>query len=110
MKIRNGFISNSSSSSFVCWGIRLDYDELIEKLKINQNEDDDFYDNIDEKLEETNLSWISNDNGVAWIGLSPLSIRDDETGLQFKNRAKEQLSKLLEEEVECEWFEEVIYG
>lgn len=43
MKIRNGFVSNSSSSSFVMIGIRLDYDETniqstLETLGLNKDE------------------------------------------------------------------------
>lgn len=41
MKIRNGFVSNSSSSSFVLRGVKITSDELIKKLNISQEELDE---------------------------------------------------------------------
>lgn len=40
MKIRNGFVSNSSSSSFIIRGMKISTDEAIEKLGISQEEID----------------------------------------------------------------------
>ena len=33
MKIRNGFVSNSSSSSFCIYGTYIEFDDLMEKIK-----------------------------------------------------------------------------
>jgi hypothetical protein len=41
MKIRAGFVSNSSSSSFILRGVKTTKDELIKALKISQEEIDE---------------------------------------------------------------------
>jgi len=41
MKIRNGFVSNSSSSSFIIRGMKISIDEAIKKLSISQEEIDE---------------------------------------------------------------------
>jgi hypothetical protein len=47
MKIRNGFVSNSSSSSFIIRGAKLSKDELIKTLNISQEEIDKYKDDYD---------------------------------------------------------------
>jgi len=82
MKIREGFVSNSSSSSFCIFGISLntsDYEDINE---------------LERKAKEEGLEvkWTPWDT-IA-IGRSYSSIKDDETGLQFKESVKEKLNKL----------------
>lgn len=84
MKIRNGFVSNSSTSSFCIYGAEID---------------DDTY----EKFEELNIKTFKTleiehgENGECYIGLSWPSIKDNETGKQFKERIEAKVKELFKE-------------
>jgi hypothetical protein len=123
MKIRNGFVSNSSSSSFCIFGI---YSETktYEALKKAVTEEDSTegseeeevgdYEVVDKISEKTNLSYHSSDDGY-WLGTSWMRIGDDETGRQFKDKIIDRLttaSGLPREQVEkdCVTHDEVVYG
>jgi hypothetical protein len=86
MKIRTGFVSNSSTSSFCIYGSHIDGD----------NYDEEFY----EKVENLGLECYENErSGGYFVGLSPVNLQDDETGLQFKERIKALLKQLVGDEV-----------
>ncbi len=80
MKIRNGFVSNSSSSSFCLLGICLtDAEEEAEKLaKDNQL-------CVEYAIEEY--------DDAVYVGLPPTSMKDEETLLEFKKRIVDQLAE-----------------
>jgi len=93
MKIRNGFVSNSSSSSFCCFGVVLQPKEmekypknkwgqvlLPEDLKLHYQEGIGCY------CEEEML-----------VGLEPTDMKDDETLFQFKERIFNELIKIKPE-------------
>jgi hypothetical protein len=107
MKIRKCFVSNSSSSSFCLYGAAVSLDEidriadLIKKEDIEEEckksrwvtpdhfnpESDDFsIDNVlDLFLKNKGLEYVyDGDGGCVYIGRGPSDIKDDETGLQFK--------------------------
>ena len=83
MKIRIGFVSNSSSSSFCLFGVFVgdsnkSYDEAC-------------------KLVEGNELCVENacdecDNSV-YVGLPPEKMKEDETLREFRERIKSQLAK-----------------
>jgi hypothetical protein len=78
MKIRTGFVSNSSSSSFCIYG------KWLEKKELKQLED---------FVEDKNIIEIHHTgHGIyagAYVGRSYESIKDDETGKQFKTSVDE---------------------
>ena len=86
MKIRSGFVSNSSSSSFVCFG----------KYNVNVPDysDCDVFEAFEESLEKSGLEIHEDDESGTCIGVDPDEMRDDETLLQFKKRIAERMNKI----------------
>ena len=108
MKIRNGFVSNSSSSSFAIFGAVIDFDkfkDLMESLDL-KIEDDDSYDSVSDALEiitkGTDLETYTDEELNVAIGRSFATLGDNETGAQFKADAQAKVTKALGKEVLCE--------
>ena len=78
MKIRSGFVSNSSSSSFVCFGAYVDYE--IEDWEER------------ERLEDQGIEFHQGEDGNV-IGVDPDEMGLDETLRQFQTRIAEKISK-----------------
>lgn len=116
MKMRNGFVSNSSSSSFVVYGATIEKDELLEALlekfpdlEVERGEDGEIF------LEETdiyNIIWDVPDAEVQSLSLAeyddlfmicrPLAeIEENETLAQFKSRVHSALDKIGIDEEYC---------
>ena len=104
MKTRTGFVSNSSSSSFLIYGACIDSDEAIELTKKlgSAEEVDDVYgalELIESLLDDNDVKLeihcpYDGESGL-YIGRSWDKIGDDETGKEFKERVKADVLKLF---------------
>jgi hypothetical protein len=98
MKIRNGFVSNSSSSSFLIYGTTIDISDIDMPDDV-----EDSYEYLEEKFKDTdiNVYYVGDDDGYYYIGKSWSNIGDDETGKQFKNNVENILKEKLGNEIKC---------
>lgn len=94
MKIRTGFVSNSSSSSFLIYGVSLESDIILEKL--NLNEDTDVYDLLSNLLESKGFEiHLPYGDSPYYIGKSWQYVGDNQTGLEFKKQIENELIAVL---------------
>lgn len=88
MKIRAGFVSNSSSTSYTIVGHQYSYDEINELAqKVGYEYWRPFL------QEETSLFFVGGEYYIT-IGREISNMKDDETLGQVKNDVKEKLKKL----------------
>jgi len=98
VKVRNGLVSNSSTSSFCIYGTVIKSEEY-EKID---------WKNFPAGFREYSMpDW---DGREYAIGRNWTSVRDDETGAQFKQNVRDTLNKLLDREIDCCTVEEAWYN
>lgn len=118
MKVRIGFVSNSSSSSYAVYGaVFNDIDDVMRILKAAgavteeeiqeavQNEDEYtlIRENVDNLGENWNIvgDWECMEEFI--VGRNMNSIRDEETGKQFKDSVVKQLKEWTGSVYECDF-------
>lgn len=104
MKVRLGFVSNSSSSSFCIYGVAL-YTEELEKFMKSKGLDIDFDDDNSNDIIQKELDKITKQLGIdynsiyswesqyALIGKNFESMKQNETRKEFESKVKKDFSK-----------------
>ena len=133
MKLRIGFVSNSSSSSFCVYGASVDdfslnievldrleksfseNKELIKEIAkckeaLKADEDCDMSDYLYDIMEALQVSYMFSDITLL-IGRSYNTLKDEETGKQFRDSTTEKLRLILgDPKLECNYINEVNYN
>jgi hypothetical protein len=96
MKTRNGFVSNSSTSSFVIYGIKVEGCYALEEMGVKINPDEQ-WEELEHVCSKFDLDFIPDDeDGGFYIGVDPSEgMHDDETRRQFRDRVTESLRRML---------------
>ena len=122
MKIRTGFVSNSSSSSFCIYGTSFDLDKkalvkelyqkefeaLLEEKKIKEDYDWLYDKALEKEIEKLGLEFHYYFE-YTYIGRSWTSIGGNETGDQLRKDVETKLEKLYKKPVKCDTLEQAWY-
>lgn len=101
MKIRTGFVSNSSTSSFCIFGAAVSRSDFLEGIRrlVETGElkplNDEWEDSVYDAAGLVGLESYLMDWGDLYVGVSWYNIDDDETGRQFKERITTLLRSIM---------------
>lgn len=117
MKIRNGFVSNSSSSSFLVYGAWVPLDKALKAVNLTEEqlkeiEEDkyiayDYLYGMDLYVTYDNEAY---DGDRVMFGRSWCFVDDNETGLEFKQNIESKLREMFGEDINCETIDYTTYG
>jgi hypothetical protein len=105
MKIRLGFVSNSSSSSFCIYGCSFGREEIQKLLNADEEYGFDSYD-FEKKY---NIECYDFENEY-YIGKSFTKIQDNQTGKQFKEEIETKLKTIFGKDIKCSILSEAWYN
>jgi len=126
MKIRTGFVSNSSTTSFCIYGAVINENTMLESLKklvedgVIKNESvktmikDDSFDvyEMEKVFEEHEVDlniYHDYDSCMIYLGKSPTSLKDNETGKEFKTSIENCIKNIIKSKnLEYKWYAEEI--
>ena len=119
MKIRKGFVSNSSTSSFLIYGLYLEDEEINKyfgiKSTVDRDEDDeDTYEAVEKLAEELNMEmhYPEGYDGY-YIGRTLQECGDDQTMGDFKKKIRKEFNNKSKEKIpedRFNYYEEAYYS
>lgn len=116
MKIRNGFVSNSSTSSFCIYGIFEDdsffSEKLIEKGLLTEDDDGEALLEAMEKIANDNSLTLETigDSSMTALGGDLSSIPDNVVVGEWKKEIANKIKELFGDKVSCEVYLEAWYN
>ena len=107
MKIRCGFVSNSSSSSFMIWGICLETSKFEE---ISRQKGFEYLWEFEKTIPDDLDYILPPEESLRYIGIPWCLVNDDETGRQFKDRVEKLVKEWLgKDDLEFDTYEDAWY-